>query len=699
MASPVLIERLARRWLAALLACLVAFPAFAQTPVLRDIRLQDLPGERVAIHLRADGGLPAPVSFVVNDPPRAVVDLRGVESAVDWRRKRVNQDLVHALSVVGARGRVRVVAELNQPARLETRTTADGLVLTLTPVVERPSEPAAVARRIEAVDFRRGENGEGRVIVTLSDASLAADIRSEGGKIVARFAEAELADAGQRLDVTDFGTPVRHIDLKQRGDEARIEIAAEGRYDHLAYQSGTTLTIDVKPVSEEEQLQALEQKVYSGEKLSLNFQDIDTRAVLQLLADFTGLNIVVSDSVQGNITLRLKNVPWDQALDIILRTKGLAMRQNGNIILIAPAEEIAQREHLELQARKQITELEPLRSEIIQINYAKAKDLAELLKSDKSSLLSERGNVSVDERTNTLLVRETAARLEEIRNLVKKLDVPIRQVLIESRIVIANDDFARDLGARLGVTAVKQAGSTTIATSGTIQGPEGLSAGTNDLLAGASVTDVNAMNRDDSGQPQRLNVNLPVPGSNAGRFSLGILRSSALLDLELSALQTEGRGEILSTPRLITSNQKKAIIEQGTEIPYQQAASSGATAVAFKKAVLSLAVTPQITPDDRIILDLNVKNDSVGKEYQGVPSINTKEIDTQVLVNNGETVVLGGIYQHINRNEASKIPFLGDLPLIGALFRSRTQVNNKNELLIFVTPKIIRGQGGLAATP
>ena len=699
MASPALIERHARRWLAALLVCLTAIPAFAQTPVLRDIRLQDLPGERVAIHLRADGGLPAPASFVVNDPPRVVVDLRGVESALDWRRKRVNQDLVHALSVVGARGRVRVVAELNQPARLETRTTADGLVLTLTPVVERPSETAAAARRIEAVDFRRGENGEGRVIVTLSDATLAADIRSEGGKIVARFAEAELADAGQRLDVTDFGTPVRHIDLKQQGDEARIEIAAEGRYEHLAYQSGTTLTIDVKPVSEEDQLKALDQKVYSGEKLSLNFQDIDTRAVLQLLADFTGLNIVVSDSVQGNITLRLKNVPWDQALDIILRTKGLAMRQNGNIILIAPAEEIAKREHLELQARKQITELEPLHSELIQINYAKAKELADLLKSDKSTLLSERGNVSVDERTNTLLVRETAARLEEIRALIKKLDVPIRQVLIESRIVIANDDFARDLGARLGITAVKQAGPTTLVTSGTIQGPDGISQGTNDLLAGSAVTEVNAMNREDNGQPQRLNINLPVPGNNAGRFSLGILRSSALLDLELSALQTEGRGEILSTPRLITSNQKKAIIEQGTEIPYQQAASSGATAVAFKKAVLSLAVTPQITPDDRIILDLNVKNDSVGKEYQGVPSINTKEINTQVLVNNGETVVLGGIYQHINRHEASKIPFFGDLPLIGALFRSRTQVNNKNELLIFVTPKIIRGQGGLAANP
>ncbi len=671
------------------LLSLITLPALAQAPAIEAVQLQPLPGDRLAVQLRANGVLPPPVRFTVDDPPRIVVDLRGVESALPWRRKTFNQGLVHALSVIEAGNRTRLVIDLSETAQVEERSDERGLTLTLSPVHQGSAE---LTRRIEAVDFRRGQGGEGRLIIQLSDPALAADIHQEGGKLIALFPDTTLPEAGQRLDVSDFATPVRYIDLIQRGPDARIEISASGRYDHLAYQSGATLTIDVKPQSEADGLQGLEAKTYSGEKLSLNFQDIDTRAVLQLLADFTGLNIVVSDSVSGNITLRLKNVPWDQALDIILRTKGLSMRRNGNILLIAPAEEIAQREQLELQARRQMTELEPLRSELIQINYAKAGDIAELLKSDDATLLSERGNVSVDERTNTLLIRETPARLAEIRALIKKLDIPIRQVLIESRIVIASDSFARDLGARLGITAVKQAGATTLATSGSIQGPGGLSAGTNDLLGGATVTEVSAMNSSDAGQPQRLNVNLPVPGNDAGRFALGILRSNALIDLELSALQVEGRGEILSNPRVITSNQKRAVIEQGTEIPYQQAASSGATAVAFKKAVLSLEVTPQITPDERIILDLNVKNDSVGEAYQGVPSIDTKEIQTQVLINNGETVVLGGIYQHINRREASKIPFLGDLPLIGALFRSRSQVNDKNELLIFVTPKILHHQ-------
>ncbi len=678
-------------WLG-VLALLIALPAAAQGPSLQRIQVQDLPGPGLVLELWADAPLPEPNTFLVDDPPRLVIDLRGVANGLGWRRKRIDQDLLDGLSVIAAEGRTRLVAELNDAVRVETRRDDERISLTLLPAGQRPEQGGL--RRIDDIDFRRGEHGEGRLIVVLDDPRIAADIHEAGGRIVARFPDTQLTQAGQRLDVTDFGTPVRYIDLVQDGPDARIEIEAHGRYDHLAYQSGATLTIDVKPVSGEEELQGIEERVYTGEKLSLNFQDIDTRAVLQLLADFTGLNIVVSDSVTGNITLRLKNVPWDQALDIILRTKGLAMRRNGNILLIAPAEELAQREQLELKARKQTAELEPLRSELIQINYAKASELAELLKSDDGTLLSERGNVSVDERTNTLLVRETASRLAEIRSLIKKLDVPIRQVLIEARIVIANDDFARDLGARLGITAARQLGATTVVTSGTIQGPGGLSQGTSTLLGGTPITEVGAMNADDQGQPQRLNVNLPVPGNDAGRIALGILRSNALLDLELSALQVEGRGEVLSNPRLITSNQRKAVIEQGTEIPYQQAASSGATSVAFKKAVLSLAVTPQITPDDRIILDLNVKNDSVGDEYQGVPSINTKEIHTQVLVNNGETVVLGGIYQHINSHKASKIPLLGDLPLIGALFRSRTQVNNKNELLIFVTPKIIHERDG-----
>ncbi len=529
----------------------------------------------------------------------------------------------------------------------------------------------------------------------LSDPRTTVDVREEGGRIVVDFKDTALSsELVRRLDVTDFATPVSTVDAIRFNQDARLIVSASEAYDQVAYQSDNMFTLELKrPTEGPEAVSPFdERKEYAGERLTLNFQDIETRAVLQLLADTSQLNIVVSDSVRGNVTLRLQNVPWDQALDILMTTKGLDMRRNGNVIIVAPAEEIAAREKAELEAMQQIQELEPLRSEFIQVNYAKAGDLASLISADNvNSLLSERGSVAIDVRTNTLLVQDTVDRLADVRRLVATLDIPVRQVLIESRIVIVNDDFSRELGVRLGYTYVTDNSSDgLISVTGTSAGSEAIVSSALDNLQS-------------TGQPfpvtvgginDRYNINLPV-ANPAGQFALAILDSDYLVDLELSALQAEGRGEIISTPRVITANQKEARIEQGVEIPYQESASSGATTTQFKKAVLSLTVTPQITPDDRIIMDLIVNKDAVGELVASatggrVPSIDTREVVTQVLVNNGETVVLGGVYETERRESQSKVPFLGDLPGIGALFRSTTNTNNKAELLIFVTPKILR---------
>ncbi len=667
---------------------------------IKDIRFDALPGDKVQITIETSSRPQQPQSFSVDDPPRIALDFADTHSGLGWRAHKVGIGMVKSVAAIEAQNRTRIVFNLVKQATYSSQITDQGLILILggkQPSVKEPAAAKAAAtadsrHMIEHIDFRRGAGGEGRIVVNFSDPNVVVDVREEGHKIIADFLNAGLPETlQQRLDVIDFATPVQTIDSFTQGDNVRLVITPRGDYEHLAYQSDATLTIDVKKATKPraEVAQAIE---YKGEKLSLNFQDIEVRAVLQLLADFTGLNIVVSDSVKGNITLRLKNTPWDQALEIILKTKGLAKRRSDNVMLIAPSEEIAAREKLELEAQKQIDELSPLRAELIQINYAKAEALAELLKSEHNTLLSERGHVSIDSRTNTLLIRDTIDRLVEIRKLVAKLDIPIRQVLIESRIVIASDNFVRDLGARVGVTGATTSGSNTLMTSGTIQGPGGISGGTNNLVqsGGFDASNLPSAMNPLTGAPQRLNVNLPVASSNAGRLALAILRPNALLDLELSALQVEGRGEVVSNPRVITSNQKEALIEQGTEIPYEEASSSGATSIAFKKAVLSLRVTPQITPDDRVILDLNVTKDSVGKIFKDVPSIDTKEVATQVLVDNGETVVLGGIYEQVKSESKSKIPFLGDIPLLGALFRSSNKVNDKNELLIFVTPKILK---------
>ncbi len=680
---------------------------------LQDIQVQSLPGQRVELKLILSGTAPEPLAFTIDDPARIALDLPETTLGLSSRRRDVNIGPLDTILTAEANGRTRVVLNLDSMVPYDMRRSGNTITITLgadgddgsitTQFAGAASSAAprsyasAGGRSITSVDFRRTREGGGRIMVTLSDPSTPVDIRQEGGRVVAVFKDTSLpAELMRRLDVTDFATPVTTVDTLRTNLDTRIVVSADGKYEQLAYQSDNEFTIEINPRPEDgEQLDLFsETKEYDGQRLTLNFQDIETRAVLQLLAETSGRNIVVSDTVQGNVTLRLRNVPWDQALDIVMTTKGLDMRQNGNVIIVAPAEEIAARETADLEARRAILELEPLYSEFLQVNYAKAADLADLISAGEGkTLLSDRGSVAIDERTNTLLVQDTAERLQDIRRLVRTLDVPIRQVLIESRIVVVSDDFSRDLGIRFGATAYSansSDGATVI--SGTGVGTDTMIDSILDNLADPANGTIFPIELPDLNN--RYNVNVPID-SAAGRFSIAVLESEYLIDLELTALQTEGRAEIVSTPRVITANQKEARIEQGVEIPYQESASSGATTTQFKKAVLSLTVTPQITPDDHIIMDLRVSKDNVGDLVASatggfVPSIDTRAIETQVLVNDGQTVVLGGIYETERRDTINKVPFLGDIPGIGVLFRSTQRVSNKAELLIFVTPRILK---------
>ena len=664
---------------------------------LKNITFAGLPGNQVQITFELSQPVSTPASFTIDNPARIAFDLPATKSELAKRSQSIGIGPAKSVTAVEVKGRTRVVLNLFEMVPYETRTEGNRIIVVLGTGGQRVAMPApasataaaatsrsasaSIAPAITGIDFRRGDQGEGRVVVTLSDPSIPVDMRQEAGKIVLEFNGATLPDAlERRLDVTDFATPVKLIDTENKGDMVRMEITPIGGYEHLAYQSDNQFTIEVRKITKAEKEKAQKEKFgYTGERLSLNFQDIEVRSVLQLLSDFTGQNIVVSDSVTGNLSLRMQNVPWDQALDIVLKTKGLAKRENGNVILIAPSEEIAAREKLELESMKQIEELAPLYSDLIQINYAKATDLAELLANEDSSQLSERGKVSVDERTNTLLLQDTAEKLEQIRRLVSRLDIPVRQVLIESRIVLANNDFARDLGVKFGLSkfSTYSNDSNFVSIGGKQEGDTSFGGPTAFETPGGSGL-------------EGLLVNLPAANPSA---SLGIALGkigSNLLQLELSAMQLEDRGEIVSSPRVITSNQQEAVIQQGVEIPYQRASSSGATAVTFKEAVLELRVTPQITPDDRIIMDLKVSKDSVGQIFAGVPSIDTRNVETRVLVDNGETLVLGGIYEQERGKETERVPFFGELPGIGWLFKSSSNVNNKSEMLIFVTPKIIK---------
>jgi len=676
-------------------------PLYAATSQIKDITFSQIAGDQVQIRISFDGPTVEPGSFTINQPARIALDFPNTSSALGWKNKNIGIGFAKSITAVEAGNRTRVIINLVQLLPFETAIDGRSVVVTLassraastTAPTSRPSTASTVVpgeqsiHRIKNIDFRRGSNGEGRIVVTLSDADTPASSGETGKEIFVDFGNTSLpSELQQRLDVTDFATPVQYIDATSSGNRVRLSIVPSGQYEYLAYQTGTTYVIEVKPVTAKEKEAEAEGPKFTGEKLSLNFQDIEVRAVLQLIADFTNLNMVTSDSVKGNLTLRLKNVPWDQALDIVLKTKGLAMRQTGNVILVAPAEEIAAREKLELESKKQIEQLEPLRTELIQVNYAKAQDLATLLKSKGTTVLSPRGSTAVDVRTNTIIAVDTADRLEEVRKMVNKLDIPVRQVMIDSRIVIANSNFAKDLGVKFGITGYDTGQNNLYLGSGTIGGTDTMVDGA--LTPPGTIT----IPTGSGGVPQRLNVNLPatpdagIPGS----IAFAVLGSNTLLDLELSALQIEGKGEIISNPRVITSDQQQALIQQGTEIPYQEASSSGATSTSFKEAVLKLEVTPQITPDDRIMLQLNVTQDDVGGIFNGIPSILTKEIKTNVLVNNGDTIVLGGVYVQKNVDSISRVPFFGDLPLIGALFRSTKTTDDKQELLIFVTPKILK---------
>ena len=678
------------RWLDRISAviCLMCACLFMQeqahAATLDDISFSSLPGDRVQLELKLSEPVSTkPLNFTIDNPARVVLDFPDTTLNLSEKNKSIGIGAVHSVSSVEAAGRTRVVLNLVKLVAYDMKLEGDKVILTLdaasttTPVAagnmggtSRGSGAAgSPAGKIENIDFRRGEAGEGRIIVTLSDPSIGVNLGKEGEKVVVDFLDTTLPEElNRRLDVIDFATPVKEIDTSPSGKGVRMVISTTTpNYDHLAYQSDNLFTIELKPLSAQEQEAAQKEKFgYTGERLSLNFQNIEIRAVLQLIADFTGLNMVASDTVTGNVTLRLKNVPWDQALDIILKSKGLGMRKDGNVILVAPRQEIAAREKLELEANKQVEELAPLQTEFLQINYAKASDLATLIKADKNKLLSTRGNVSIDDRTNTLIVQDVAASLESIRQMVAKLDIPVRQVLIESRIVNVDETFSKDLGVTFRGTKDKNAFP--FPDSDTTKTPSLAS----DFLVG-----------------------LPAAAPNTLSLAYGLV-GSYLLNLQLSAALAEGRGEDIANPKVITANKKEATIESGVEIPYQTTNKNGETTTLFKKAVLSLKVTPQITPDQRVLLDLAVTQDSRGTDVPSgsaggtIPTINTRNVNTQVLVDNGETVVLGGVYTQNKNNSINRVPFFSDLPYVGFLFKQTSTSTEKRELLIFVTPKILK---------
>ncbi len=669
-------------------------PLIANATTLDDIDFSALSGDRVQLNLKFSEPLAEePIDFTIDNPARIAIDLPDVGLNIAEKSQSIGIGAAHSVAAVEAGGRTRVVVNLINSVPYDMIMQDDRVIVTLgsTSATQNvASAPGgaygggatASSGAIENIDFRRGDSGEGRIIVTLSDPSIAVNMGQEAGQIAVDFIATSLpSELDRRLDVVDFATPVKEIDTSSSAGGVRMLIATvNDQYDHLAYQTENRFTVEIRPLTAEQQEEMKKKKFgYTGDRLSLNFQDIEVRAVLQLIADFNGFNLVTSDTVSGNVTLRLKNVPWDQALDIILKAKGLDVRRNGNVMMVAPQEEIAAREKLELESQKQVTELAPLRTEFIQINYAKAAALQTLIQSEQGKLLSERGNVSIDERTNTLIVQDVASSLQAIRNMVLQLDIPIRQVMIESRIVNAVESFTRDLGVRFGYAKQTRAPSETdlfVSAGGSVGGS----------IAPAGI----ALGEEGEGAP-RLLVNLPVPGATSAANLLVGKLGSYLLQLELSALLAEGRGEDIASPKVITSNQQEAVIEAGIEIPFQEASSSGATSVSFKKAVLGLRVTPQITPDDRVLLDLNVTQNTRGSpDVLGVPPINTRNVATQVLVDDGETVVLGGIYSQVDGTSLDKTPFFGDLPYLGFLFKKKRVEKSRTELLIFVTPKILK---------
>jgi len=692
--------------LALLLAALLS-PTTAQAATLQEITFKPASQDRLEITLNLDSSdYPRPLIFVSDNPARLVLDLPGVANQVTQKKFPLAAATASEAILLGTPERIRLTLNLEQPTVHELLPEGNQLRLLLSPAATAPpsqiaaapattttpapttGQPNTVAPRILNLDFRRGEAGEGNLIFELADDSLNADVAVQGSTIRIHFPAAQLAESIARsFDALDFATPVTYFSTRNQGNRAIVEIQTNAPFDYLAYQTDTSYVVSIKPTASGPD--APGEFSYVGEKLSLNFQNIAVRSVLQLIADFTDMNLVASDAVTGNITLRLQNVPWDQALDIVLKVKGLGQRREGNVLLVAPLAEIAERERLEGETNKQLRELAPLTTEYVRVRYADAASLFALVGGGASggrgggdntvNLLSERGSAIVDPRTNTIVLNDTEENIARFKELVDELDIPIRQVLIEARIVLASDEFRRELGVRWGGTGVNISDS-------------------DDRVVqfGPTINDVDGdaanifRNRTATIADDTLAVDLGVTNQAASRFAVSFLTDSSFLSLELSALESEGLGEVISQPKVLTGDKQTAFIKSGSEVAFQNAASSGATATEFKEAVLELQVTPQITPDDKLILDLLVRRDSIGdREFGGEPEIDTTELQTQVLVDNGETLVLGGIFQLDSRNNETKVPFLGDLPLIGRAFKRTLIEDRKNELLIFVTPKIL----------
>ena len=678
----------------------------------------------VTFDLKAPPANP-PAGFATVTPPRIALDFFDTSSALPSNQRAVDDPALRNLQFVQAGNRTRVVFSLNKPQVFDTKVEGNTVVVTLndSATAQTPTAVTPVQRFAEAgpsnqqhslldVDFRRGRNGEGRIIVDLSDSNTGIDIRQQGRQLIVDFQKTSVPrNLERRLDVADFNTPVVTVDTFEQDGNARMVIQPQGLWEHSAYQAENRFIIEVKPVVDDpNKLVQGSRPGYKGEKLSLNFQNIEVRSVLQVIADFTGLNIVTSDTVNGSLTLRLKDVPWDQALDIILQTKGLDMRKNGNIVLIAPREELALKEKQQLESQAQINELEPLRTESFQLNYAKASDILNIIKGTggaapggpaAAQFLSKRGTAFVDPRTNILFVTDIASRLDEVRSIVQRLDTAVRQVQIEARIVIANDTFSRSLGVRLG----QQTGATlfgrryAFGSTGSLQPIANTGGGTASITSPTPFEIASGLVPPQGSDLGNLNVNLPAIVASGSPASLALtlinLGSGNLLNLELQALEADNRGKVISSPRIVTSDNQKASITQGTQIPYSSSSGNQGTNVQFKDAVLKLEVTPQITPDNRVIMNIDIHKDSVGQNVPqtgggSVPAIDTKSITTQISVNNGDTAVIGGIYEEQVTNTISKVPFLGDIPVAGNLFKSTLRSADKTELLIFLTPRIIK---------
>lgn len=665
-----------------------------QAANLKALDVAALPGDRVELKLSFDGPPPQPKGYTTDSPARIALDLPGVASQLASKTRDLGSGNARTATVVEANNRTRLIINLTQLAPYDTRVEGNTVFIVVgqgsktaaprtaarAPRAAPAAAPvrtfASAARAIRGVDFQRGTAGEGNVVIDLSDPAIAPDIQEHDGKIILNFARTQLPEPLRvRLDVKDFATPVQFVNAGVSGDRATITVEPSGTFDYSTYQTDNKLTVSIRPLTVDDlQKRNADRNSYSGEKLSLNFQDIDVRSVLQLIADFTNLNLVASDTVQGGITLRLQNVPWDQALDLVLKTKGLDKRKVGNVLLVAPADEIAARERQELESQKQIAELAPLRRELLQVNYAKAADIAKLFQSVTSAeaKVDERGSITVDERTNNIIAYQTQDRLDELRRIVAQLDIPVRQVMIEARIVEANVDYDKSLGVRWG---------------GSIQNKGNWN--TSGVSNGSSTT---------IGTPGSTSTNSPFVDmgtvNNTSGIGIAFITDNVLLDLELTAMEKTGNGEIVSQPKVVTSDKETAKILKGTEIPYQEASSSGATSVSFKEASLSLEVTPQITPDNRIIMEVKVTKDEPDylNKVQDVPPIKKNEVNAKVLVNDGETIVIGGVFSNTQSKVVDKVPFLGDVPYLGRLFRRDVVSEKKSELLVFLTPRIMNNQ-------